>query len=90
MTKLYLLDNCRQYILADYAEEIGLLGRTANVNYISFNFEILLNYIVMRKFEGEGSLEFLTDWFKRIPKKATIEEGDRDEITAPGDLDNES
>ena len=25
---------------------------------------------------------------KRIPKKATIEDGDTDEITAPGDLDN--
>ena len=40
--------------------------------------------------KGEGSLEFLTDWLKRIPKKPRIEEGDRDEITAPGDLDNES
>ena len=79
-----------QYILADYAEEMGILGRTFNVGYIIFPIGMLFNYIVTRKFEGQGSLEFLTDWLKRIPKKTSIEDGDSDEITAPGDLDNQS
>ena len=79
-----------QYILADYAEEMGMLGRTFNVCYIIFSIGIFVNDMVMRKFEGQGSLEFLTDWLKRIPKKPSIEEGDTDEVTAPGDLDNES
>ena len=78
-----------QYILADYAEEMGILGRTLNIGYIVFVIEIFLNNIVMIKFEGKRSLEFLTDWVKRIPKKTKIEGGDRDEITAPGDLDNQ-
>ena len=79
-----------QYILADYNEEMGTLGRTFNVGYIIFAIGIFVNDIVMRKFEGQGSVEFLTDWLKRIPKKTRIEDGDTDEITAPGDLDNES
>ena len=79
-----------QYILADYGEEMGMLGRTFNVCHIIFNSGIFLNDVVMRKFEAQGSLEFLTDWLKRVPKKATIEDGDADEITAKGDLDNES
>ena len=73
-----------QYILADYNEEMGMLGRTANVNYVIFGIGIILNTYVTRKFEGQGSLEFLTDWFKRISRKPSIED------TAPGDLDNES
>ena len=77
-----------QYILADYGEEMGMLGRAVNVTYVIFATGILVNDIVMRKFEGQGSLEFLTDWLKRIPKKPRIEE--TGEITAPGDLDNES
>ena len=79
-----------QYIVADYAEEIGMLGRTFNVSYIIFAIGIFVNNVVMRKFEGQRSLEFLTDWLKRVPKKTKIEDGDTDEITAPGDLDNES
>ena len=79
-----------QYILADYDEEMGILGRTFNVCWILYTVEILLNSLVMRKFEAEGSLEFLTDWLKRIPKKAEIKNGDEGEITAAGDLDNES
>ena len=79
-----------QYILADYAEQMGILGRTMNVGYIVFIIEIFLNNIVMKKFEARGSLEFLTDWLKRIPKKRSIEDGNRDEITSSGDLDNES
>ena len=77
-----------QYILADYTEEIGMLGRTLNVSYMIFTIAIFINDVVMRKFEGQGSLEFLTDWLKRIPKKARIKNGDTDDITAPGDLDN--
>ena len=79
-----------QYLLADYAEEMGMLGRTFNVGYVVFTIGVFLNDIVVRKFEGQGSLEFLTDWLKRIPKKTRIEDADTDEITAPRDLDNES
>ena len=79
-----------QYTWADCGEEMGMLGRTLNVGYTIFGTAIFINCILMRKFEGQGSLEFLTDWFKRIPKKPRIEEEDTDEITAPGDLDNES
>ena len=79
-----------QYILADYAEEMGILGRTFNVGNFIFPIAIFLNYFVMRKFEAEGSLEFVTDWLKRVPKKKIIENGDGDDITAPGELDNES
>ena len=89
-----------QFSSQDYLEEIthtsttsptvsDLLG-TFNVGYIIFAIRIIVNAHVTRKFEAEGSLEFLTDWLKRIPKKTGIEEGDTDEITAPGDLDNES
>ena len=75
-----------------------MLGRTFNVCYIIFTVGIFINDVVMRKFEGQASLEFLTDWLKRIPKKPRIEDKDRDEdtdeiadeITAPGELDNES
>ena len=94
LSLLYLQDEQTrmhyQYILADYAEEVGLLGRTFNVGYVIFSLGIVVNDIIMRKFEGQGSLEFLTDWLKRIPKKTNIEDGDEDETTAPGDLDNES
>ena len=79
-----------QYILADYSEEVGILGRTFNVAYVVYVIGIFINDVVMRKFEEQGSLEFLTDWLQRIPKKTTIDDGDIDEITAPGDLDNES
>ena len=79
-----------QYILADYNEELGMFGRTLNVIYIFFAIEMLFNVIVIRRFEGQGSLEFLTDWLKRIPKKTRIKDEDSDEITAPGELDNES
>ena len=79
-----------QYIVADYSEEMGMLGRVYNVATIVFSVGLLVNYIVMRKFEGQGSLQFLTDWLKRIPKTTSIEDEDTDKITAPGDLDNES
>ena len=79
-----------QYILADYAKELGMLGRTMNVAYIIFTIGIFVNVVAVRKFEAEGSLEFLTDWLKRVPKKTRIEDGDDDRITASGDLDNES
>ena len=79
-----------QYILADYAEEMGILGRTFNVGYFISTIVIFANYVVMRKFEGQGSLEFLTDWLRRTPKKTRIEDEDRNEITAPGDLNNQS
>ena len=78
------------YVLADYNQELGIFGKTLDVIYIFFAIEMVMNVIVIRKFEGEGSLEFLTDWLKRIPKKASIEDVDTDEITAKGDLDNES
>ena len=91
---LYFLDEKTRmyyhYILADYYEQLGIMGRTFNVGCIIFAIKVLVNNIVTRKFEGEGSLEFLTDWLKRIPKKPRIEDQDTDEITAPGDLDNES
>ena len=79
-----------QYILADYNEEMGMLGRTYNVAYIIFGIGTFVNDVVIRKFEGQGSLEFLTDWLKRVPKKTRIEDGDSDGITAKGDLDNDS
>ena len=79
-----------QYILADYAEEMGMLGRTFNVGFIVFSIGIFLNDVVMRKFEAQGLLEFLTDWLKRVPRKTSIEVGNGDEMTAKGDLDNES
>ena len=79
-----------QYILADYTEEMGILGRTFNVGYIIFDIGMFVNVVVMRKFEAQGSLEFLTDWLKRIPKKTRIQDRDTDEITAAGDLDNKS
>ena len=79
-----------QYTLADYAEEMGVLGRTFSACYVIFSIGTFLNDIVIRKFEGQGSLEFLTDWLKRVPKKAGIEDEDKDDITAAGDLDNES
>ena len=79
-----------QYILADYAEEMGMFGRAFNAAYVIFGIGMMLDDIVMRKFEAEGSLEFLTDWLKRVPKKPRIEDGDGDDITAPGDLNNES
>ena len=79
-----------QYILADYGEEMGMVGRTYNVGYIIFAIGTFANDVVMRKFEGQGSLEFLTDWLKRVPKKTRIEDEDRGDIKAFGDLDNES
>ena len=81
-----------QYILADYCEEMGLFGRTFNVASLTFTFGVFLNCIVIRKFEGQGSLEFLTDWLKRVPKMRRIENADehQDEIRTTGDLDNES
>ena len=62
-----------QYILADYGEEMGMLGRTFNFCYPVFTVAFLINYSVMRKFEGQGHLEFLTDWLYRIPKKTKAE-----------------
>ena len=79
-----------QYILADYGEEMGMLGRTFNVCFIIFPIGVLINNIVMRMFEAQGSLEFLTDWLKRVPEKTTIEDGNVNNITAAGDLDNRS
>ena len=79
-----------QYILADYNEEMGMLGRTFNVGYIIFAIGIIVNAPIVRKFEAKGSLDFLTDWLKRIPKKTGLENGDSNQITAPGDLDNRS
>ena len=89
---LYFLDEKTrihyQYILADYNEELGIIGRIFNVGCIMFGITMILNDIVIRKFEGQGSVEFLTDWLKRIPKKPRIEGAD--ETTDPGDLDNKS
>ena len=79
-----------QYILADYTEEMGMLGRTFNVGYVVFTIEFFVNDVVMRKFEAQGSLEFLTDWLKRVPEKTSIEDVDKDEMTAAGNLDNDS
>ena len=53
-----------QNMLADYAEEIGLLGRTFNVCYLLFTVGILLNTLVVRRYQSTASLEFLTDWLK--------------------------
>ena len=79
-----------QYILADYGEEMGMLGRTFNVLYIIFPIGVVVNDIVLRKFEGQGLLHFLTDWLNRVPKKIRIEDKYGDEGTATRDLDNES
>ena len=61
-----------------------------NVGFIVFTIGIFVNYIVLRKFEAQGSLDFLTDWLKRVPKKTNMQDGDAGEITAAGHLDNES
>ena len=53
-----------QNVLADYAEEIGLLGRTFNMCYFLFTVGILLNTLVIRRYQSTASLEFLTDWLK--------------------------
>ena len=58
-----------EYILADYAEELGMFGRTFNVIYSIFAIGVFLNTFVMRKSERQRSQQFLTDWLKRIPKK---------------------
>ena len=79
-----------EFLLADYTEEMGMLGRTFNVGIVTFSTGILANNIVLRRLKGRKSLEFLTDWLKRIPNRTSIEDGNRDEITAPGDLDNQS
>ena len=42
-----------QYILADYAEEMGMLGRTLNICYVVYSIGIFLNVIVIRKFEAD-------------------------------------
>ena len=60
-----------QYLMADYAEELGLWGRTFNVCYVIFGTEVALNLLVMRKYESSTSLEYLTDWLHRIPRKTT-------------------
>ena len=94
LTLLYYQDDGTrmyyQYILADYSQEMGMLGRTLNVAHIIFVIGITVNTYVTRKFEGQGSLEFLTDWLKRIPKKTRIQNSNADEMTGAGDLDNES
>ena len=87
-----------QYILADYGEEMGMFGRTFNFACVIFTCGVFLNDIIIRKFEGQGSLEFLTDWLKRVPKRIKIKDEeedddgdeDKDDITAPGNLNNES
>ena len=81
-----------QYLLADYAEELGLWGRTFNVCYVIFGTEAALNLLVMRKYDGSGSLEYLTDWLDRTPTKTEVEEeeGNKRRHKNDGDLDNES
>ena len=82
-----------QYILADYGEEMGMLGKTFNFCYPLFTTGLLINYLVTRKFEGQGHLEFLTDWLRRIPKKTKTEEETQEESEEePGQtgLDNEA
>ena len=58
-----------QYLLADYNEEMGLLGRTFNTCYVVFATGVLFNIFVIRKYEATASLQFLTDWVTRLPKK---------------------
>ena len=79
-----------QYILADYAEEMGMFGRTFNVGYITFTIGVFFDDVFMRKFEAQGSVEFLTDWLNRIPTKTRITDRNGDEMTVAGDLDNQS
>ena len=64
-----------QHLLADYNEEMGLLGRTFNICYIVFGTGILVNIFVVRKYEATASLEFLTDWITRLPQKEVVVEG---------------
>ena len=62
-----------QHLLADYSEEMGLLGRTFNICHIVFGTGILVNIFVVRKYEVTASLQFLTDWITRLPKKEAVE-----------------
>ena len=71
-----------QYLLADYAEEMGLLGRTFNACYTVFQFENTVNSLFLRWYESTASLEFLTDWVHRTPGTSSLE---KDFV----DLDNE-
>ena len=68
-----------QYLLADYGEELGLWGRTFNVCYVVFGIVLPMNQLLIRKYESSGSLEYLTDWLHRIPRKTHIWEIARNE-----------
>ena len=75
-----------QYLLADYNEELGLFGRTFNICSIVFSSGMVFNIFVMKKFEGSASLQFMTDWVLRVPKKDTKDTKE----TFDNYLDNES
>jgi hypothetical protein len=47
--------------LADYFEELGLVGRSMNICYVLFMFFAFLDTIIIRYQERTGSLKFLTD-----------------------------
>ena len=74
-----------QYLLADYSEEMGLLGRTINMGYLLFAIEIAFNFTLMIWFERKSSVEFLTDWLDRTPRMIQVEEEEGQER----DLDND-
>ena len=81
-----------QQLLADYAEEFGLLGRTHIVCCVAFFGQNVLNTFFLRKYESKASLHFLTDWLQRIPGKTFVQQHNSHEQINPinDDLDDES
>ena len=75
-----------QQLLADYAEEFGLLGRTHIVCCVAFFGQNVLNTFFLRRYESKASLHFLTNWLHRIPGKTSSEENN----PINDDLDDES
>lgn len=69
---LYTQDNAKRsqylYLLADYGEEMGLLGKAINICFLVFGSELSFNLMILRKYECKASLEYLTDWLSRTPK----------------------
>ena len=50
-----------QYYLADYMEQLGVLGRLLNVFYVLFTVAAISDKMLLRKAEATSSLQFLTD-----------------------------
>ena len=68
-----------QYLLGDYAEEMGLLGRTGIACALVFYCENFFNSVLLREYESCASLEYLTDWVYRTPDKKVKEHSQQNE-----------